>query len=110
MILLVTLFAACRRPLADRNVFGFVGAALLLFFVHVFAVMSFVKAHYAHDFGAWSDAHFGVVARSFWGAAPYFYSVAGVYGFAFALWWLFRPPAATPPPAAVPRANPRRRR
>jgi hypothetical protein len=24
-------------------------------------------------------------------AAPYFYSVVGVYGFAIALWWLFRP-------------------
>ncbi len=91
LIVLMTLFAASRRAFSDRNVFGFAGAAALLVLVHVAAVISFVKAYYALSLGAWSAAHYGVVARSFWGAAPYFYSVAGVYGFAFALWWLFRP-------------------
>ncbi|MFZ2492072.1 MAG: hypothetical protein WA208_11355 [Thermoanaerobaculia bacterium] len=110
VILLVTLFAATRRPLSNRNLFGLLGASCLLLFVHVFAVVSFVKAHYALNFGSWSEANYGVIARSFWGAAPYFYSVAGVYGFAFALWWLFRPPPMTSPPAAVPRAVRRRQR
>ncbi len=90
-ILLTTLFAASGRALSDRNVFGFVGAAVALFFVHVAAVVSFVKAYYATSFGPWSALHYGLVARKFWGAAPYFYSVVGVYGFAFALWWIFRP-------------------
>lgn len=108
-ILLMTLFAATSRPLSDRNVFGFAGAAAVLFFVHVFAVVAFVKAHFALNFGSWSAAHYGVVARWFWGRAPYFYSVAGVYGFAFVLWWLFRPPPA-PSPETAPRAAPRRRR
>jgi hypothetical protein len=91
LILLITLFAASGRALSDRNVFGFAGASLSLVVVHVAAVVSFVKAYYVLSFGQWSMAHYGVVSRSFWGAAPYFYSVVGVYGFAVALWWLFRP-------------------
>jgi hypothetical protein len=91
LILLITLFAASSRALSDRNVFGFAAAATALVFVHVAAVVSFVKAYYALSFGPWSASHYGVVARSLWGAAPYFYSVVGVYGFAIALWWLFRP-------------------
>ena len=90
-ILLLTLFAASSRPLSDRNVFGFVGAAVSLVVVHVAAIVAFVKADYAMNLGPWSALHYGVVARHFWGAAPYFYSVVGVYGLAFALWWLFRP-------------------
>jgi len=91
LILLMTLFAASSRALSDRNVFGFAGAAVALAFVHVAAVVSFVEAYYAESFGPWSTAHYGFVARHFWGAAPYFYSVVGVYGFAIAIWWLFRP-------------------
>jgi magnesium-transporting ATPase (P-type) len=91
LILLMTLFAASSRALSDRNVFGFAVAAVALVFVHVAAVVSFVKAYYALSLGAWSASHYGFVARHFWGAAPYFYSVVGVYGFAIALWWLFRP-------------------
>ncbi len=101
-ILLMSLFAANDRALSDRNVFGFLGAAVALFFVHVAAVVSFVKAHYALNFGAWSASHYGLVARTFWGAAPYFYSVIGIYGFAFALWWLLRP-SSIPPPQTAPR-------
>jgi hypothetical protein len=108
-ILLLTLFAASGRALSDRNVFGFIGAAIALVFVHVAAVVSFVKAEYALNMGAWSAAHYGLVARKFWGAAPYFYSVIGVYGFAFALWWLFRP-ASTTSPRTTSRAKSRHRR
>lgn len=96
LILLITLFAASNAALSDRNVFGFAGAAVALVFVHVAAVASFVEAYYAVSFGSWSTAHYGFVAQHFWGAAPYFYSVVGVYGFAIALWWLFRPSQPMP--------------
>lgn len=109
-ILLATLFAASARALSDRNVFGFGAALLLLVAVHVAAVVSFVKAYYALSFGAWSAAHYGTVSRAFWGAAPYFYSVVGVYGFAFALWWLFRAPAAAAAAPARQKAKTARRR
>lgn len=96
VILLMTLFAMSARPLSDRNVFGFLGAATALFLVHAAAVVSFVEANYALNFGVWSAAHYGFVARHFWTVAPYFYSVIGVHGCAFALWWLFRVPSSSP--------------
>jgi len=86
----------------------FAGAAVALVFVHVAAVVSFVKAYYALSFGPWSESHYGFVARHFWEAAPYFYSVVGVYGFAIALWWLFRPSSQpTPKRPAQTRRTPR---
>lgn len=91
-ILLATLFAASPRALSDRNVFGFVAASVALLSVHVAAVISFVKAHYVANFGMWSATHYGVAGRTIWSQLPYFYSTAGVYGCAFALWWLFRDP------------------
>lgn len=106
-ILLMTLFAATTGAASDRNVFGLAAAALALVAVHVAAVIAFVKADYATAFGAWSAQHYGMVSRSFWVAAPYFYSVVGVYGSAFALWWLFRPSPAAP---TLPSVAPRRRR
>jgi hypothetical protein len=90
-ILLMTLFAATRHALSDRNVVRFAGAALVLLVIHVGVVISFVKADYATRFGSWSVQHYGPVSRALWVAAPYFYSVIGVYGVAFALWWLLRP-------------------
>jgi hypothetical protein len=95
-ILLVTLFAATRRVMSDRNVFGFAGAILVLVGVHTAAVIAFVQADYATRFGVWSATHYGSVARALWVAAPYFYSVVGVYGAAFALWWLFRGETLSP--------------
>ncbi len=107
LILLMTLFAASSGALSDRNVFGFAGAAAALVFVHVAAVVSFVKAYYAVSFGSWSTSHYGVVAQHFWGAAPYFYSVVGAYGFAIALWWLFRPSSQSTPKRVHARRTPR---
>jgi hypothetical protein len=89
-ILLMTLFAARARALTDRNVVGFLCAAAALVFVHVAGVVAFVKADYAVNLGAWSAAHYGVIARTFWEGAPRFYSVVGANGSAVALWWLLR--------------------
>jgi len=91
VILLTTLFAAARHPLNDRNIGRFFLAALCLIAVHVMAVVFNVQAIYALRLGAWSERHYGPLARNLWGAGAHFYSVAGVFGAAFALWWLFRP-------------------
>jgi hypothetical protein len=90
MILLTTLFAATRHPLSDRNVWRLFLASLSLVAVHITAVVFNVQAIYALRLGAWSERNYGPVARNFWGAGAHFYSVAGVFGAAFALWWLFR--------------------
>jgi type IV secretory pathway VirB3-like protein len=94
IILLTTLFAADRRPLSDRNVGGLLLACLVLVLVHVAAVVVNVQSIYALRLGAWSQRNYGVVARNFWGAAAHFYSLVGVFGASFALWWLFRPSPA----------------
>ena len=94
IILLTTLFAVNRRPLSDRNVFGFLLASLTLVVVHIGAVVVNVQSIYALRLGPWSAAHYGAVARNFWGAAAHFYSLIGTFGAAFALWWLFRPPGS----------------
>jgi hypothetical protein len=91
IIVLTTLFAAARRPFADRNIVGLLLAILSLVAVHVIAVIVNVQAIYALRLGAWSERNYGSVARNIWGAGAHFYSVVGVFGAAFALWWLFRP-------------------
>lgn len=93
MILLTTLFAVNRRPLSDRNVRGFLLASVVLIAGHIAAVVMNVESIYALRLGPWSASHYGAVARNFWGAGAHFYSIAGVFGAAFALWWLFRPSA-----------------
>jgi hypothetical protein len=91
VIVLTTLFAVARRPFNDRNILGLLLAGLSLVIVHVFAVIVNVQSIYALRLGAWSERNYGLVARNFWGAGAHFYSVVGVFGSAFALWWLFRP-------------------
>jgi hypothetical protein len=91
VIVLTALFAATRHPFNDRNIWRLFLAALCLVAVHVMAVVFNVQAIYALRLGAWSERNYGPVARNFWGAGAHFYSVAGVFGAAFALWWLFRP-------------------
>lgn len=91
IILLTTLFAANRKPLADRNVLGFFLASLVLLLVHVGAVIANIQSIYALQLGTWSERNYGPVARNFWAGAAHFYTVIGVFGSGFALWWLFRP-------------------
>jgi len=93
IILLSTLFAVTRRPLSDRNVPRFLLAMLALMLVHIAAIIANVQSIYALRLGPWSALHYGPVARNFWGAGAHFYTVAGVFGAPFALWWLLRPSA-----------------
>lgn len=91
VILLAALFAVNRGALSDRNVAGLLMAMLVLVVVHVAAVVMNVQSIYALRLGPWSARHYGPLARNFWGASAHFYTVAGAFGAAFALWWLFRP-------------------
>ncbi len=96
IILLTTLFSVTRKPLSDRNIPCFLLACLALVLVHVAAVVVNVQSIYSLRLGPWSARHYGPVARNFWGAAAHFYSVAGVFGAPFALWWLLRPSPSPP--------------
>ncbi len=112
IILLTALFATNRRPLSIRNLAAFVFAALILIVVHVLAVVVNVQSIYAWDLGAWSAAHYGRVARTFWEGATHFYTVAGAFGSAFLLWWLsgnLSPNASLPDHPAQRRSGPGKR-
>lgn len=91
IVLLTTLFAASPQPFSNRNVTGFLLASLVLIPVHVAAIVVNVQSIYALQLGPWSERHYGPLARNFWGAAAHFYNLVGVFGAAFALWWLLRP-------------------
>jgi hypothetical protein len=97
IVLLTTLFAVNKRPISDRNILGFVLAAVALVAVHIAAIIVNVESIYALRLGPWSERNYGAFARNFWGAGAHFYSLIGVFGAGFALWWLFRPSNETPP-------------
>ncbi len=63
-------------------------AALVLVASHVVALVVSVEAVYATRQGPWSDAHYGGGEQDFWTAAEYLYRLAGMFGIAFAAWWL----------------------
>lgn len=91
IVLLTTLFAVNKRPISDRNILGFALASLTLVAVHIAAITVNVESIYALRLGPWSERNYGAFARNFWGAGAHFYSLIGVFGAGFALWWLFRP-------------------
>lgn len=109
VILLTVLFASNVPSLSNRNVGTFLIACLILALTHVLAFVAAVESIYALQFGAWSAAHYGPVARNFWSAAAHFYRIAGMFGIAFLLWWMLRPPAIAAPAARLPKRKRARR-
>jgi hypothetical protein len=87
-VLLAALFAFVPRPLEPRRFLRFWLAAAGLWGIHVVALVFQVESIYATQLGAWSEAHYGSVARNFWAAGFHFYQIAGRFAAPFALWWL----------------------
>lgn len=106
IILLTALFAASRRTFSDRNMAGFVAAALLLSLTHVLGTAVEVMSIYVAKLGMWSTVHYTPLERNVWGVFNHFYRLLFMYAIAFALWWFFRDPG----PAAVPAAKKKKRR
>ena len=97
-VLLVTaLFAASKRPFSDRNIGGFFVAMAVLALTHVLAAVTEVMSIYVGKLGLWSTMHYGKFTANFWGVASHFYRLVLMYAIAFALWWIFRDPAAEAP-------------
>ena len=90
VILLTALFAASKRPFSDRNISGFLLAALLLSVTHVFGMVAEVMSIYVAKLGMWSRVNYGDFSRNFWGVANHFYRLVLMYAIAFMLWWIFR--------------------
>ena len=103
VILFLALAATASGLLRDRAVKGVAVSLLVLFLLHVLAVVASVEALYATQLGAWSAAHYGAFSRNLWATATHFWRFVGCYAAAFLLWWfLVRPGGAIDaPPAAT---------
>jgi len=87
-VLLAALFALSPHPLRARPFGRFWIAALLLWVIHVAAVVFEVQSLYATSLGPWSVEHYGPIARNFWAAGFHFYQIAGRFAAPFVLWWM----------------------
>lgn len=105
--LLTALFAASKRTFSDRNIGGFVLAAVCLALTHVLGTVAEVMSIYVAKLGMWSTVHYSAVERNVWGVLNHFYRLVLMYAIAFALWWIFRDPASAAP-AAAPKKKKRR--
>ncbi|HEY1251366.1 MAG TPA: hypothetical protein VGH97_09255 [Thermoanaerobaculia bacterium] len=85
--LLAALFALPPHPLRQANFGRFWLAAVLLWAVHVLALVFQVESVYATRLGPWSAEHYGAVARNFWAAGFHFYQILGRFAAPFVLWW-----------------------
>jgi hypothetical protein len=92
IILMVALFAASKRVFSDRNMAGFVAAALLLALTHIVGTVIEVMSIYVAKLGMWSTVHYTALDRNVWGVLNHFYRLVFMYAIAFALWWVFRDP------------------
>lgn len=106
IVLLTALFAASKRTFSDRNIGGFLLAALCLALTHVLATVAEVMSIYVAKLGMWSTVHYGAVERNVWGVLSHFYRLVAMYAIAFALWWIFRDPGTAA--AAAPKKKKRR--
>lgn len=88
-VLLAALFALAPHPLEPRRFSRFWIAAGCLWAIHVVALVFQVEAVYATRLGAWSDAHYGAIARNLWAGGFHFYQIAGRFAAPFALWLAF---------------------
>jgi hypothetical protein len=95
--LLTALFAASRRTFSDRNMGGFVLAAVCLALTHVLGTVAEVMSIYVAKLGMWSTVHYSPLERNVWGVLNHFYRLVLMYAIAFALWWIFRDPGTAAP-------------
>ena len=110
VILLLTLAATTKGLLRDRAVKGFVISLLVLFALHVVALVLAVESFYATQLGAWSTATYGAFARNVWATASHFWRLAGCFAAPFILWWALIRPARADAPAGAQGKSPFRRR
>lgn len=91
IVLFAGLFATNRNVFRDRALRRLLIALLVLFATHVLAVVLSVESTYAAHIGEWSERNYSDGLQDFWSAAEYSYRLAGMFGIAFACWWLSEP-------------------
>lgn len=88
VILLAGLFATNRDFFRDRNMRRFAASIAILVVTHWLALIVTIEADYAQRLAEWSEAHYGRIETFLWSEAEYFYRLVGMFGIAFACWWL----------------------
>ena len=90
VILLLGLFATNKRWFRDRGFLRLLIALGVLFATHVFALVISLEVTFATRTGAWGATRYSPLAQDFWTAVDYGYRLFGMFGIAFACWWLAR--------------------
>lgn len=96
VVLVALLFALEKRPFSDQNIRGLFLACVVLYATHVFGVIAKVMSIYALQLGPWSSINYSRFEQNIWGGLSHAYTLVLMYGFAFAVWWVFRSPSPEP--------------
>lgn len=91
VILFAGLYATNRNLFRNRAWRRLLIALAVLFATHILAVAVSLESTYATKLGEWSETNYGDNWQDFWTAAEYAYRLAGMFGIAFACWWLTVP-------------------
>jgi hypothetical protein len=91
-ILLFTLFASNPSPLRARNLRAFLLSLLIVLALQPLGLLISIESTYALRLGDYSETHYTDVARDVWLVAEMFWRLVGMFGIAFAAWWIFSSP------------------
>lgn len=94
IILLFALFAINDRPLRLPNLRALAISLVVLFAAHVAGLLISVESTYALRMGTWSSVHYSDFGQDVWLGLELFYRIVGMFGVAFACWWVARSRAA----------------
>ena len=99
LVLFAGLFCSERKPLRDGGWRRLALALGVLVLTHVLAIAVSIEATYATRLGEWSEKNYSSAQQDFWSATEYAYRLAGMFGIAFACWWVSGPAAVRTDPA-----------
>jgi hypothetical protein len=88
VILLIALFALNDRALRWKNVRAFLISFVVIAIAHVAGLLIAIESTYAMRMGAWSEQHYSAFTIDFWLASELFYRIVGMFGLAFACWFV----------------------
>jgi len=86
LILTWALFLATPGIVAAKRWENIGWATLISIFFHLILYFFFVKFVYATQLGAWTDAHYGVFGRNFWGLGKHLLDLPFKFSLPFVLW------------------------
>jgi hypothetical protein len=89
LVMLGVLFLAVPRIPWPRRLENLGWAVLITVFFDILLIFFYVKAAYSTQLGAWSLAHYGPLARNFWGLGKHLLDLPFKLSLPFVLWAAF---------------------